>query len=431
MDVSDQRSLERPPDSLAAAVAGALGPATEAPAPVRLPAPAAAPARARRRLWDIPPKHHCVLLGAAFDARELRQMFRRAGFATWETASDYELHSSAVCFAKDRNEFSALAQRCLEKRYAALAARFAAARTATEILGLWRACAVQGEAVAAYWVALTHPELDAEADESLSREMHMIGHAEFAVRRAALRRVRALEIRIADLLANQAAQRERIEALLCGNRELRTELHASRSYAAQAWAELERWRSGEIASIMQARRAELESALAIARAERDDAQRSLREATRRLERLGASRRAVEQPPPATTPCGTDTAPAASGLSPPPGLDCRRLLCIGGKRAVVAQYRALVEGARGEFSYHDGGVEDHIGRLPAMLAAADAVVCLAGDCSHAAYRLAKRYCKAKGKPYALLGNSSLSALARCIGEHFRFAHPILQIEQGRA
>lgn len=53
----------------------------------------------------------------------------------------------------------------------------------------------------------------------------------------------------------------------------------------------------------------------------------------------------------------------------------------------------------------------------MLAAADVVICLATDCSHAAYGLAKRYCKAKGKPCMLIAGSSVSALARCVGnEH---------------
>lgn len=33
-------------------------------------------------------------------------MFRRAGFADWQKAGDYELHSSAVYFAKGRNDFT-------------------------------------------------------------------------------------------------------------------------------------------------------------------------------------------------------------------------------------------------------------------------------------------------------------------------------------
>ncbi|OGA60827.1 MAG: hypothetical protein A3G81_23915 [Betaproteobacteria bacterium RIFCSPLOWO2_12_FULL_65_14] len=349
------------------------------------PMPVALPPQPRRRLWGISPKHHCSLLGAAFDARELRQLFRRAGYADWRTASDYALHSSAVCFASDRNDFSSLAQRALEKRFAA----------------------------AAYWAALSHPELDADAEELLSREMHMSAHAQFAARRGLLRRARALEARVADLAARQAALRDRLDAARQENRELQAVLETARREALQARAELERWRSSEIANELNARHAELEAYLAAARAERDGAQRALRDAMRRLERLRSPGRqhAIARPPDRPAPV-----PAVEAASPP-DLDGRRLLCIGGKKAVVAQYRAIVESAGGEFVYHDGGIEDHVGRLSPMLASADAVVCLAGDCSHAAYRLAKRYCKAKGKQCALIGNSSVTALARCISERF--------------
>jgi len=402
------------PISLAGAVAGALANGREDLGVFRPPTPVVAATRGRRRLWQVSPKHHCTLLGAAFDARELRLMFRRAGFADWQTASDYELHSSAVCFAKNRNEFSMLAQRGLEERFASAIAQFNAARTC-DVLGLWRTLAAQGEAVGAYWAALTHPALDAEADELLSREMHMRAHAEFAARRAMRRRVRALEQQIADFATTHATLRERTDSLAQENRELRAALDGARLEALQAGAELDRWRSGEAAGALKARQAELERALEVSREQHDTAQRALREAKRRLERLETSSGPAEKP--LAYPRAPDSHTSMTQPASPPDLAGRRLLCIGGKRAVVAQYRAIVERAGAEFAYHDGGVEDRLGRLPAMLAAADAVVCLAGDCSHAAYRLAKRYCKTKRKACALIGNSSVTALARCLGEHF--------------
>ena len=58
------------------------------------PAPLASSPRAvpqpcgRKRLWEVSPVHHCVLLAAAFDARDLRQVLRRAGYSGWETSTD-------------------------------------------------------------------------------------------------------------------------------------------------------------------------------------------------------------------------------------------------------------------------------------------------------------------------------------------------------
>lgn len=393
--------------TLALAVADALGAEAEpglfqpstAPRALRIPA--------RRRLWDVPARHHCVLLGAAFDAGELRQMFRRGGYADWQTASEYELHSSAVCFAKQRNDFSTQAQRKLEERFATAVNRLAAAQTGAEVLERWRAFVEEGEAVGAYWAALTHPACDADVDEALSREMHLIAHEEFAARRSTLRRVRALEERNDALLTRVAAAQESADALRKENAALREALSTARSQAQRAQAEIERWQSGDLARAMQARQAQLEAALEVSRDEVAAGRRALREIERRLERAKRPVRPIRQ----QNVLRAVAEPEPSSL---PDLGGCRVLCIGGKTSLVPQYRALVEAAGGSFVHHDGGIEDHVGRLPAMLAAAYAVICLAGDCSHAAYRIAKRYCKAKGKPCALASGSSVAAVARSLG-----------------
>jgi hypothetical protein len=49
----------------------------------------------------------------------------------------------------------------------------------------------------------------------------------------------------------------------------------------------------------------------------------------------------------------------------------------------------------------------------MLAGADAVVCGAGNVSHGAYYLAKRFCKRLRKPCVLMKTSSVSAFMRAL------------------
>jgi len=395
----------QPAASLSVAVAAALNPAGEQ---LSAATPSVALSkRPRRRLWELAVKHHCVLLGAAFDAGELRRMFRRGGYADWQSAGDYELHSSAVCFARERNDFSALAQKRLDERFRPAVHRISAAATGDDIVRLWQCLVDEGDPVGAYWAALTHCACDPELDEAFSRQMHMIAHEEFAARRATLRRVNALEARNRDLISSLHASREASDALRKENVELRAAAQAERIETARLRADLERWRSGDETQALRDKQARLEGQLEAVREEADAARRALRAAERRTERaqIGSLRAKVSEPLPSMPE------PSAPQL---PDLSGQRVLCVGGKASLVAHYRALVEQARGEFLHHDGGDENNVARLPAMLAAAELIVCLASHCSHAAYRIAKRYCKAKGKPCALAGGSSAAAVARALG-----------------
>ena len=369
----------------------------------------------RRRLWELPVRHHCVLLGAAFDVRELRQLFRRAGSRDYAAASDYELHSSAVHFARERNAFSGPVHRLLDERFRDMLLRFRDAATAGELLERWQLLAARGEAVSAYWAALTHPACDDALDETLGLEMHMAAHHAFAERRAAARRLRQLQERVADLERTLTGARDRVNGLKRETARLREESAASEGRLREACSqrdaactELEGWRHGKETDSLRERVAALTSALSAreqaAKAERCALKSALREAQRRigaLERPSAQARLSE--------LHSLPLPVATEAD----LAQRRVLCLGGKTSLVPHYREIVERARGEFVHHDGGIEHHLSRLPALLSAADAVICLAGDCSHGAYRLAKRYCKAKGKPCALLATSSVHAVSNCI------------------
>jgi hypothetical protein len=373
------------------------------PPPAPVPAHVAARAAARRKLWELPHHHHCVLLGAAFDARELRQVYRRAGYANWEQASDYQLHSSAVQHARARNEVSRALQKVLEERFAAAVAHLRAARDRREVIVYWRHWAATDDPVGAYWAAITHPCCDTDTDELLSQEMHMLSHFAFAERRAAGRRLRAADERASALEAARDRALKQCEALRSGNAALRAELAHWKQTAKLAREALERTADGAALRERDARVAALEAELAAARRAARAAQReaaSLREARERARVTAAE---------AAQPAESDPVEAVPRVD----LARRTVLCVGGKPRLVPHYRAIVEAASGAFAHHDGGIEDHLARLAPLLGAADAVVCLATDVSHSAYQAVKRYCKRFGKPCVLVGNSSVSALARSL------------------
>jgi hypothetical protein len=89
--------------------------------------------------------------------------------------------------------------------------------------------------------------------------------------------------------------------------------------------------------------------------------------------------------------------------------------VGGRRGNVASYRALVEQVGGQFSHHDGGLEDNVARLEASMAQADLVICQTGCISHSAYWRVKDYCKRTGKRCLFVDNPSVSSLARGLEE----------------
>jgi hypothetical protein len=357
--------------------------------------------RGRRKLWELPAQHHCTLLGAAFDPRELRQIFRRGPYADWERASDYALHSSAVHYAKERCDVTERMHRLLEERFGAAVAHLRPAESGGDVLARWRAWALEDDPVAAYWAALTHPACDAQADELLAQHMHMLQHTGFAERRALARRLRDAQARIAEL---ESAQARAIR--LCD--VLRDKLAAAetRARAAEHGARL------AAARLVAAQPAT--DAARLQTLERQNA--ALRRAVARLQRGHPPDRPRREPTPAMASVAEARGDAATHLpvtAAPVRLAKRRVLCVGGKPRLVPRYRALIEGAEGEFIHHDGGLEDHVARLPALLGAADAVVCLATDVSHCAYFAVKRYCKRFGKPCVLLDNSGVAAIGRAL------------------
>jgi hypothetical protein len=251
----------------------------------------------------------------------------------------------------------------------------------------------------------------------------MLSHNAFATRRAAMRRLVVLEERADELEQARNRANGQCAALRRETARLREELTMAkreifnaRDVATRLQATLEQWERGEKVSAMAAGIQKLTGERDAARAEADAARSALKRAMRRIEcyrhTRGEAPRAdrCSEPPVAAAPRH------CTGESPgSPDLSQRQILCVGGRTNLVPHYREQVQAANAIFSYHDGGIEDHMQRLPAMLAAADGVVCLAGDVSHGAYHLVKRYCKRTGKPCTLVGNSGISALSRCLAD----------------
>ena len=117
--------------------------------------PEAASTSRRRKLWEIPHKFHCPVVGSCFAVKELRSLMHKVMHLPRDT-SDFVLHTTAVGACENRSRLAELLHKTLEKRYALTIRRFAASKTADGVRQLWREATASGvELPGALWAAWT------------------------------------------------------------------------------------------------------------------------------------------------------------------------------------------------------------------------------------------------------------------------------------
>ncbi len=388
------------------------------PAPARVPEAAGEAPRGsrRRRLWELPPKCHCPLVGVCFGVGELRALMAKHRAFPRET-SDYALHTTAVGACESRDGLSEVLQKILERRYALNVRRFAAARDGESLGRLWRQTLATGSGIpGALWAAWTHPACNKPLEQEIYADIHMFQHQVGGENRADLGELKTLREENEGLRNDALALREncevrlreRLRELSAAGAELtrlRAELAGSEAAAACCLGQLERLR--ESLPDLRKRQGLLRRA--------DDAENRAAALTARLGELEREnerlRRAL-----AATPAGAPSAsppPSANAEEMPAGLSGKCVLCVGGRAGAVDVYRDLVESRGGRFLHHDGGLEESLHRIDTALAAADLVICQAGCISHNAYWRVKEQCKRSGKRCVFVRSPGVSSFARSI------------------
>lgn len=336
------------------------------------PVPFRATTRRRKKLWELPTRCHCPLIGTCLPVTEMRKLATRAGFHERDM-SDYTLHTAVVGSCDTRTEIAELVQRFFDKRYAAALARFGRARDEQAVLGLWREAVLSGNDIAgALWAAWGHADLSQEASKALYGDIHMLSHQAGAAVRADLRQLEQLK-------QENARLRDEAQALRIG-------LTGAQREKAKAIADLQR---------------RLNEALA-------------RELNETQDSLAAAEAALEMALGIGNCDGVSGSPGCGRACPAEAaLTGRCVLCIGGKTNLVDGYRRMVETQGGRFLHHDGGQEESLHRIDAVVSSADAVVCQSGCISHAAYYRLKEACKKLGKPCVFVQSPGVASFARSL------------------
>ena len=367
----------------------------------------------RRRLWELGHACHCPLVGVGFPLGVLRKLVDKVTSGK-VVADDYEVHVGAVTECANRNRLSEALQKELERRYAAVLLRFRGAKTTEQVGELWRTAVANGDVAGAFWAGLTHPRCDAELEEQMCRDLHMIQHQAGACVRADMGKFTALQEENSRLTHELAKLQQRSQAALT---EKTGELERQEAVLLRTRAEsigkdsvIDGLRA-ELAQLQAAVPAlESRTRLVERLAQMDEREKELRQQIAELKQA-QPRPAAAVPPPAPKL----EVPTGGKLKMPIRLVDQSVLCVGGRSGNVATYRALIERVGAQFAHHDGGLEDNANLLDSSLAAADLVICQTGCISHSAYWRVKDYCKRTGKRCVFIDNPSISSLARGLQE----------------
>lgn len=414
-----------PPFRLKSRVAAIVAAADPSAEPPQQPDCAEGPKPARRaRLWELKDKFHCPLIGTCLRMEDLSRLARRHVFCC-DPRDEYLLHVEAEGCAGRRNPVSEDINREFERRYAGYIARFERMKTADELLGFWKAHFDNGEVAGPMWATLTHRAANEETRHAVYVDVHKLSHQVGAGLAADVKRLTWLTRRnewlAADLERHRSDAAGRDSELRCLAVELKTARAAeaaARAEAADLRERLAAFESGRAMADMRHRLIQLTASNAqlLATAKRGQSLEGALKAARDEAALFARERdtlAVERNALERLLLAGDVEPGAcdgecAGCENRAAGRC--VLCVGGRTALLTQYRALAERLGIRLIHHDGGMEESLSRLPELINGVDAVLCPTDCVSHAAYYKLKQHCKRTGKPCLLFKGAGVSGFA---------------------
>jgi hypothetical protein len=279
-----------------------------------------------------------------------------------------------------------------------------------------------GDIPGAYWALLTHPLATAALVHHAFGDVHMLSHMVGAANRADIHRLRELEQQKSALEDKIARQQEQLrEGMVARDAKIR-ELSATLSTRIEReHTGASRARDSSELDALDGLVAELRKQLDIEIRRRERAENKAQDLVAAHTREVAARAAMERE---ITALRDELEAAEAGLaalshveaddaSEEWNLSGRTILYVGGRSHHIAQLRAIVERACGQFLHHDGGIEERSELLPGLVSRADVAVCPIDCVSHAAALTAKRLCRQAGKPFTPVRTSGIASLLRAL------------------
>lgn len=372
----------------------------------------------RRKLWEIPHKFHCPVIGVCFDCDELRRLMTKVMHLPRD-ASDFLLHTTAVGCCSERSRLAEVLQKTLEKRYQLTLRQFAAIKTESELRVAWHAASKENKNIpAVLWACWSHPACTDRLEQEIYGDIHMIQHQLGSHARTDLKAMQALQLENAELqqhldvaLAEVEEQRQK-RAIHANETALTIAQLRAELVGKEAWAISQSKASSSLRDAISdlETRQKLTQRLAEAEARAKESRLLADELAQEVGRLRDFAKYAEETIESLT-----HEDEALEVMPESQLSGKCVLCVGGRSGAVSSYREAVEQFGGHFLHHDGGLEESLHRIDGALAAADIVICQAGCISHNAYWRVKEMCKRTGKPCMFVKNSGVSSFGRVVNE----------------
>jgi hypothetical protein len=374
----------------------------------------------RLKLWELPSGTLCSVVGTCLDQDALLRALPKLGLRPMTDAAPYEVHGFFVEKAASDNPVARMMNKMLDAAYGGEVRRFSRATDATVLRAMWEAATADGRVAPAYWAVLTHPRATPALRTHVHGEVHMLAHYMAGLNRTHIDRHGAAERRARDL-AGALERQQRIAAEQAADLRrtievLKAEL-AARPAVPPTVPVAERSDVGEVERL-RLRLDRMGRKLAAERAR-------ARAAEARAGRLHA----LLDDRPAVCPLARRE-PVGEGADEPPAalpetLRGRVILYVGGRSQTVHHLKSTAGRYAAELLHHDGGLEENIRTLDAMVERCDLVFCPIDCISHDACRRAKQLCKRLRKPFVPLrssGSAGFFAVLRGLDRQGRTADP---------
>lgn len=376
--------------------------------------------RKHPKLWDLDDKHHCPLIGTCLSIDELQRFAKRFHFSA-RPGDDFALHVEAVAQCRSRNPVSEAMQRQLDRKYQLWVARFGKLKDDKDLLALWRECQQHGDIAGPLWALCTHRSASPSTLQQAYADIHMLSHQVGAGLAADTRRLAHLEKENAELKNGLKRELAALRRQLAAAEAERSERDALRNEIDTLHKRLQRFESGQVIVEMGQRLVALQTShdkLLATSGRMWELERNLKDIREEAQRMAAERdaalserdalehllRAMEPGTCDATP-GSDACAACEHAT-----NARCVLYVGGRAALLAQYRQLAGRLGITLIHHDGGQEESLSRLPELIRSADAVMCPTDHVSHNAYYHVKAHCKRVGKPCLFYRGGGISGFA---------------------
>lgn len=382
---------------------------------------AAAPKASPRRLhlWEINAEFHCTLLGTCLSLSEQKGVLKKAG-VSWGDLGSYGVHGLVIGCCAGKNVVSMRLDKLLERKYYREVREYSSC-SVEEFAAGWVEHLALGDICGLYWTAFSRGDVPLDMLKQMFGDVHMLSHLNGGDNREYLQE--AVRLREAGQKLARRLEQEKVTRRRSKNQieELRKDLALSRQAAARAQRQLKNTGDAEslretVAALQvrldQDREVMSEQQRTIGALEKcnHDLDRDLKDTRHKNMQL---QQAVER-----------SCAAYEGLPPHCDESCpafdlcaRRILVVGGITKIAARYRKVIEGAGGEFDYHDGYMSGGNVALENQIGRSDIVLCPVDVNSHNACLSVKKICKRLNKTYRMLPGSSLSAISQAlIDEH---------------